>query len=82
MEGARGPCGPEKEWTGLSWKEVWREPEDRVGLGERMDRAELERGVEGARGPCGPKKEWTGLSWNEVWREPEDRVARRKNGQG
>ena len=30
MEGARGPCGPEKEWTGLSWNEVWREPEDRV----------------------------------------------------
>ena len=21
---------PEKEWTGLSWNEVWREPEDRV----------------------------------------------------
>ena len=20
----------EKEWTGLSWNEVWREPEDRV----------------------------------------------------
>ena len=53
-----------------------------MGPGERMDRAELERGVEGARGPCGPEKEWTGLSWNEVWREPEDRVARRKNGQG
>ena len=30
VEGARGPCGPEKEWTGLSWNEVWREPEDRV----------------------------------------------------
>ena len=30
MEGARGPCGPEKEWTGLSWNEVWSEPEDRV----------------------------------------------------
>ena len=47
MEGARGPCGPEKEWTGLSWNEVWREPEDRgsqrtVWPGERMDRAELE----------------------------------------
>ena len=27
MEEARGPCGPEKEWTGLSWNEVWREPE-------------------------------------------------------
>ena len=30
MERARGPCGPGKEWTGLSWNEVWREPEDRV----------------------------------------------------
>ena len=30
MEGARGQCGPEKEWTGLSLNEMWREPEDRV----------------------------------------------------
>ena len=27
MEGARGPCGLEKEWTGLSLNEMWREPE-------------------------------------------------------
>ena len=30
VEGARGLCGLEKEWTGLSWNEMWREPEDRV----------------------------------------------------
>ena len=30
MEGARGQCGLEKEWTGLSLNEMWREPEDRV----------------------------------------------------
>ena len=29
MEGARGPCDLEKEWTGLSWNEMWRESEDR-----------------------------------------------------
>ena len=27
MEGARGPCGLEKEWTGLRSNEMWREPE-------------------------------------------------------
>ena len=30
MEGVRGSCDLEKEWTGLSWNEMWREPEDRV----------------------------------------------------
>ena len=38
MEGARGPCGLEKEWTGLSGNEVWREPEDRVALRKRVNR--------------------------------------------
>ena len=37
VEGARGPCGPEKEWTGLSWNEVWRSQRT-VWPGERMDR--------------------------------------------
>ena len=30
VEGARGLCGLEKEWTGLSLNEMWREPEDCV----------------------------------------------------
>ncbi len=30
VEGARGPCGLEKELTGLSLNEMCREPEDRV----------------------------------------------------
>ena len=30
VEEARGPCGLEKEWTGLSLNEMWRKPEDRV----------------------------------------------------
>ena len=30
MEGARGPCGLEKEWTGLRSDDMWREPEDSV----------------------------------------------------
>ena len=30
VEGARGPGGLEKEWTGLRSNEMWREPEDRV----------------------------------------------------
>ena len=38
MEGARGPCGLEKEWTGLSWNEMWREPEDHVAWRKRVSR--------------------------------------------
>ena len=81
MEGVRGPCDLEKEWTGLTWNEMWREPEDRVAW-RKNGRAELELDMDGARGQRGLEKQWTGLSWNEMWREPEDHVAWRKNGQG
>ena len=30
VEGARGPCALEKEWTEQSLNGMWREPEDRV----------------------------------------------------
>ena len=38
VEGARGPCGLEKEWTGLSLNEMWREPEDRVAWRKCLNR--------------------------------------------
>ena len=34
VEGDRGPCDLEKEWTGLSLNEMWMKPEDRVAWRE------------------------------------------------
>ena len=41
VEGARRPCGLEKEWTGLSWNEMWRELEDRVDWKKFVSRVGL-----------------------------------------
>ena len=60
MEGARGPCGPEKEWTGLSWNEVWREPEDRVARRKKWTGLSWNEVWREPEDRVGPEKEWTG----------------------